>query len=241
MFMNKDKPELYELLKMNKSKLGRAPAQEKDEQAISAPITTPSDSEPIPYTTQQSNAAKPYPKLKIPFPTLKPKEPTGVFKKSKPIRPKTKEKEETQYNYPKIIVIGGVIVLILVIIYMALSLPKTTQPTHGRTTQQTDKEQETPPPPVTTSRTWSLRLIYYTNNAEGSRAIANMCRMLNDKNITIFTKSEVINGVSCNSVYLGKYSSLEQAQKELTKELPKLTKVHYKLKGASVVELKEGR
>ncbi len=241
MFDRKDKPELYELLK-NKSKLGKLSAQEKEEQAVSAPVAAPSDSEPIPYTTPPSSTARPYPKLRMPFPMLKPKEPTGVFQKPKPkpARPKNAE-PKTPHNYSKIVVIGGIIVAIIVILYLALSLPKTTPPTHDRTTPQTDRTSVTPPPTVAPGQTWSIRLIYYTNNAEGSRALNNMCRMLREKNITVFTQSEVLNAVSCNSVYLGKYSSLEQAQKELTKELPKLTKVHYKLKGASVVELKEGR
>lgn len=258
MFDRKDKPELYELLRTNKSKLGKLSAQEKEEQAVSAPAAAPSDSETIPFTTPPPSTASPYPKLRMPFPMLKPKEPTGVFQKPKPkparpqgdpvgrpqgdpmSRPKINE-PRTPLNYPKIIVIGGVVGAIIVILYLALALPKTTPPTQGETTAPANRTPETPPPATSAGRTWSIRLIYYTNNAEGSRAITNMCRMLREKNITVFTKSEALNGVSCNSVYLGEYSSLEQAQKELTKELPKLTKVHYKLKGASVVELKEGR
>lgn len=242
MFDRKDKPELYELLKTNKSKLGKLSAQEKEEQAASAPVAAPSDSEPIPYTTPPSNAVNPYPKLKIPFPTLKPKEPTGVFQKPKPkpARPKTNEPKKP-INYSKITVIGVVIVAILLILYLALSPPKTTPPSHNGTTPQAEKTHEIPLPAGTSDQTWSIRLIYYNNDAEGSRALNNMCRMLREKSITVFTKGEVIRGTSCNSVYLGNYSSQEQAQKELTKELPKLIKVHYKLKNASVIKLEEGR
>ena len=241
MFDRKDKPELYELLRTNKSKLGKLSAQEKEEQAVSAPAATTSDSDPIPYTTPPSSAASPYPKLKMPFPTLKPKEPTGVFlkPKPKPAIPKNAE-PKIPLNYPKIITIVGIVAAIVIILYLALSLPPATPSTHNRTT--TPSAQTPAMTPVTPGRTWAIRLIYYNNDAEGSRAILNMCQMLSNKNIKVVTKGETIRGVSSNSVYLeGKYSSLEQAQKELTKELPKLKNVHYKLKNASVVELKEGR
>ncbi|MBI5778931.1 MAG: hypothetical protein HZA49_05690 [Planctomycetes bacterium] len=242
MFTNKDKPELYELLKMNRSKLGKTPAQEKDEPAVSAPVVTTSDSEPIPYTAPPSSTTRPYPKLRMPFPTLKPKEPAGVFKKPKPIRPKTRE-EGKPLNYPKIIIIGGIIIAIIVIIYLALTLPQATPSTPGRTTSPSVQAPEIPAMmPATTGRTWAIRLIYYNNDADGSRAIITMCQMLRNKNIKVVTKSEMIHGISSNSIYLeSKYSSQEQAQKELKNELPKLKNVHYKLKNASVVKLEEGR
>ena len=251
MFDRKDKPELYELLRTNKSKLGKLSAQEKEEQAVSAPAATTSDSDPIPYTTPPSSTASPYPKLKMPFPTLKPKEPTGVFLKPKPKparlqsdpvgRPKTNALK-IPLNYPKIIVIVGIVAAIVIILYLALSLPKTPPPTHGGTTAQSDRTPDTSTPPVASNRTWSIRLIYYTDNAEGFQSLTNMSKILNSYNISgVFTKKETLNGVLCNSVYLGKYSSLEQAQKELTKRLPELKRAHNKLKNASVVELKEGR
>lgn len=242
MFTNKDKPELYELLKMNRSKLGKVPAQEKDEPSASAPVSAPSDSEPIPYTAPPSSTAKVYPKLKMPFPTLKPKEPAGVFQKprTKPAPSKT-DALRKPFLTPKNILIGGIVVAVIIIIYLLSSLPPAPPSSPGRTTPASGQEPETPPTPVATGRTWSIRLIYYNNDAEGSRAIVNMCQMLTNKNISVFTENEVINGVQSSSVYFGKYSSSEQAQKELKNELPKLIKVHYKLKNASVVKLKERR
>ncbi|HLD36664.1 MAG TPA: hypothetical protein VJC37_08065, partial [Planctomycetota bacterium] len=131
MFDRKDKPELYELLRTNKSKLGKLSAQEKEDQAASVQAAPPADSDPIPYNTPPSNTVNPYPKLKIPFPTLKPKEPTGVFQKPKlkPIRPPAPPRRSEQsdpigrpktnepkkpVDYSKIGVIGGVIVIVII-------------------------------------------------------------------------------------------------------------------------------
>ena len=250
MFDRKDKPELYELLRNNKSKLGKLSAQEKEEQAASAPVAPHSDSDPIPYSAPPSNTTKPYPKLKIPFPTLKPKEPTGVFQKPKlkPVRPQAEpaarpkiNEPKKPVNYSKITVIVVLVAAFLIILYLVFSHPATNPPVHDGTTPVADRTTETTVPASSSGQSWSIRLIYYNNDADGSRALNNMCRILRDKNISVFTINEVIRGASCNSVYLGNYSSLEQAQKELKNELPNLIKVHYKLKNASVVKLEEGR
>jgi len=242
MFTDKDKPELYELLKMNRSKLGRAPAQEKDDQAVSAPVTTPSDSDPIPYTTPISSTARPYPKLRMPFPMLKPKEPTGVFQKPKAVRPKTRG-EATPLNYPKIIVIGGIIIAVIIILYLLLSLPQATPSSPGRTTTtsaQTATEGspvgKTPTtPPAATGRKWSLRLIYYKNNSEGQNLVQNRLRFLNEKGVSdVFTKNETLNGSPCTVIYKGRYASSEEAKKDI----PGLKKLHYAFKNADAVEVK---
>ncbi|MEW6026221.1 MAG: hypothetical protein AB1599_02855 [Planctomycetota bacterium] len=239
--MSKDKPELYELLKSNKSKLGKLPSQEKDEQATSATVTAASDSEssqdrPIPFTAPSSSGLKPYPKLKIPFPTLKPKEPTGVFQKPKPVRQKIMD-EKIPLNYTKIIVIGGIVAAIAVIIYLLWSLPPGKAPAGSRTTPPSSAQQpETPPaPPAATGRTWSIRLIYYKNNTEGQNLVQSRLKFLNDKGVSgVFTKNEKIESASCTSIYKGKYASLEEAKKDL----PKLKQLHYAFKNADAVEVK---
>ena len=238
MFDRKDKPELYELLRTNKSKLGKLSAQEKQEQAASAPVAPPSDSDPIPYNNPPSSAASPYPKLKMPFPTLKPKEPTGVFQKPKPkpARPKMNEPGKP-INYQKIIVIVGAIAVVLLILYLVSSQPKTAPSTPERATQPiTDtRTPETPVAPVVSNRTWSIRLIYYNNNAQGQNSAQNRLRFLTEKGVSgVFTKNETIGGSACTVIYKGKYGSPEEAKKDLTN----MKKLHYAFKNADAVEVK---
>lgn len=241
--MSKDKPELYELLKINRSKLNNISELPKEEKPAGAAPATSSNSEPIPYAAPQASSGTTYPKLKIPFPTLKPKESIIRASRPKTAGPKTL-KLPLNGNYQRLAIIGAVLALIAIVVYLAWTQDKPSQPSQPpqpeATTAETGAVKTSPAatqtPAATSARKWSLRLIYYTNNAENQHSVQKILEFLNEKNITdVFTRNETINGAPCTSIYKGRYYA---SPEEARKDLPQLKKLHYAFKNADAVEVK---
>ncbi|MFH1230260.1 MAG: hypothetical protein V1709_02055 [Planctomycetota bacterium] len=253
--MKKDRPELYELLKTNKTKLGSISSSDAKEEV--ATYTAPASSEPapIPYNQPSSTASKVYPKLKMPFPTnikgfhpiAKPKEqtfsrpstPDKTFnyqtqEKKTPTPQRTMEisRRVVPVNYRKFVIPVIIVAALIIVVYLIF----------GQSSQ--NKQPTVPNPntidtnniaPVTPDRLWSNQLVYYKNNAEGQRSTEKILKFLNDKGIQSFTKTEQIQGASCTVVYAGKFRSVEDAKKEQ----PKLKRLHHAFRNLQAVELGE--
>ena len=240
MFIKRDKPELFELLKAHKSKLGSTSPSANKEEVVphSAPVSP--DSAPISYSPPPSAASKIYPKLKMPFPTnikpfhpiVKPKEPT-ISRPSVPDRTARYQTQEKKapINYRKFI-IPVVIIAIVVIAYIVL-----VQSSQNKQTVIPPKDSNVTNPPPASTRLWSNRLVYYKDDAKGQRDTKKILTFLNDKGVSgVFTKTEQIQGVSCTVIYAGKFRSVDEAKKEQSK-LKQFK--HYALRNLQAVELEE--
>ncbi|MDI6733715.1 MAG: hypothetical protein QME51_08795, partial [Planctomycetota bacterium] len=241
MFVKKSKPELYEVLKIHRAKLGKLLPKDKEEHL---------DSESGYYGGQPGQMTTPYPKLKMPFPFYpKQKETAVTFQKSKSVpeaprpdvyrgrgRPASGgqvrpyiEKERLPSQYKKMVIVGVVIILLVIVVYVILSQIKPVTPT---TTTVTDITR--PTAPVASIRFWSIKLVHYRNDAEGGRLVQKRLLFLNNKGISgVFTNNEIIDGTPHIVIYKGEYQSLEDANKEI----PRLKQLqHYEFKNIEAVK-----
>ena len=243
MFMRKDKPELYELLKTNKSKLSSTSPYATEEEVVAHSAPASSKSAPISYNPPSSAASKIYPKLKMPFPTnikgfhpiAKPKEQT-FGRPSIPDKTARYQAQEKKIpiNYRKFIIPVVIIAVIIIVAYLIfVPSSQNKQPTVPNP-NTTDTNNNTI---AATNRLWSNRLVRYKNNAEGQRSTEKILKFLNGKNISgVFTRTEQIQGVSYTVIYAGKFRSVEDAKKE---QLKLKQFKHYALGNIQDVELGE--
>jgi hypothetical protein len=243
MFMKKDKPELYELLRTNKSKLNPTSSSVTKEEVLPHTACLDLESAQVPYHQPSLNTSKVYPKLKMPFPTnikafhpvaSKPKE-QALNRPSIPDKtPRYKtEKNKIPVNYSKFIIPSIIAITIIIIAYLILSsLSQNKQPTI--TEQNNTNINNTIS--VTPEHWWTNRLTYYKDDADGNLLVHKRLGFLTDKGIKALPpKKEQIQGVPSISIYVGKYHSLEEAKKEQSK----LKKLHHDFKNVQAIELGE--
>jgi hypothetical protein len=243
MFMKKDKPELFELLKTNKSKLNPTSSSGAKEEVSPYTASANLESAPIPYNQPSANTSKVYPKLKMPFPTnikafhpVTPKPKEQAFSRSaaperKPHSPVQEKK--IPLNYRKFVLPSIIIITIIIVSYLILSsLSQNKQPT----TPEQNNTIINNNVPITPEHFWSNRLAYYKDNADGNLLVHKRLGFLTDKGIKVLPpKKEQIQGVSYIAIYVGKYHSLEEAKKEQ----PKLKKLHHDFRNLQAIELGE--
>lgn len=242
MFMKKDKPELFELLRINKSKLGSTLYSATKEEVVTHTASTSSESAPIPYNSPPLVNSKAYPKLKMPFPTnikgfhpiAKPKEQTfgRPSTPDKTARYQTQEKKKP-INYSKFFIPTVIVAALIIVAYLIFVLPSQDKQPTIPTPNTTDTNNNTI---AATNRFWSNRLIYYKDNADGQTSCNKMLKFLLDKNIKPEQpRKEHIQGSPYISIYVGKYPSSEEAKKEHSH----LKQLHYAFKNVQAVELGE--
>ncbi|MFH0888266.1 MAG: hypothetical protein V1871_03560 [Planctomycetota bacterium] len=240
--MRKDKPELFELLRTNKSKLNSTSPYATKEEVATHTAPSSSESAPIPYHSQPLVNSKAYPKLKMPFPTnikgfhplAKSKEQTFGHPSTpdKTARYQTQEKKKP-INYSKFFIPTVIVAALIIVAYLIFVLPSQDKQPTIPTPSTTDTNNNTI---TATNRFWSNMLIYYKDNAEGQSSCNKRLTFLMDKNISgVFTRKERIQNSSCIVIYAGKYRSLEEAKKEHSH----LKQLHYAFKNLQAVELGE--
>jgi hypothetical protein len=243
MFMKKDKPELFELLRTNKSKLSPTSPSAAKEEVVAHTAPTNSEPTPIPYNQPSSTTSKIYPKWKMPFPTniksfhpiaTKPKEQT-LNRPSIPDKTTRYQAQENKkpINYRKFVIPTVIVVALIIIAYIILVPPSQNKQPIVTNSNITDTNNTTT---ATTNHLWSNRLVNYKDNADGQNSCNKRLKFLMEKNISgVFTKKEQIEGVPSISIYVGKYQSLEEAKKEQRK----LKNLHFQFKNIQIVELGE--
>ncbi|MFA5794339.1 MAG: hypothetical protein WC980_04645 [Candidatus Brocadiia bacterium] len=237
MFKKRESPELYEVLKHRNLDVGKNAGKEITLGLGSKPAEKASSQEKDDYNSPQTipelTSPRPYPKLRSPFPV----------KLDRMKKPADRKPSSGANNYSGILLLLLIVVIVAFIIYAIwFSGSKTTDGaatagTSGATTAgtgDTGPRGIPPPPPAPVVKTWSIRLIYYEDNAVGQQSTEKMLRFLNDKNAAgIFVRKEKLDGVKSLVFYQGNYNTREEANKNLSK----YQKLHYGFKKCSAVEV----
>ncbi|MFH1227177.1 MAG: hypothetical protein V1701_04640 [Planctomycetota bacterium] len=231
MFKKRESPELYEVLKQRNLDVGKNTGKEitlGSKPAGPALSQEKADDYNAPHTIPELTSPRPYPKLRSPFPVKLDK----VKKQAGRVLP-------TANNYNALLLGLLVIVIIAFIIYAAWfrggkPAEITTNAVNPAATDRVTPRPTPPPEPIV--KVWSIRLIYYEDNASGVQSSEKMLRFLNDKNAAgIFVRKEKLEGVQNLVIYQGKYNTREEANKNLDK----YKKLHYGFKKCSPVEVRK--
>jgi len=214
MFKKKSRTELYEILKENKS--ASSSGGQKKEEITSYPVK-PMARE----AKQEAVIAQPMPVKKPPYPKFKMPSPTNAPAADKKL----------PLPIIKLALLLIVVAAALVGIYFAVGYLIKNKP-FSRSTEPANAVA-----PIAPVNIWSLRMIYYDDNADGLEKATKAYTFLKDNGAKdVFTKKEFLDNAFRISVYTGKYATKEEAMKDR----PKLKQLHPAFKSVDAILL-EGK